>query len=493
MADTPEVHHEARMLIDGELVDAASGQTFENINPATEEVLGVVADGGTEDVQRAIAAARRAFDDTPWSTDRAFRQRCLEQLQDAIESEREELREELILEVGCPRMLTHGPQLDVPLEHALRYPAKLIDEYAWETDLPDAPDMRGNLTSRRVMKEPAGVVGAIVPWNYPFEVTVNKVGQALATGNTVVLKPAPDTPWNATRIGRLIAERTDIPSGVVNVVTSSDHLVGEELTLSPQVDLISFTGSTAVGQRIMEKGAATMKRLFLELGGKSATVVLDDADLATAAMMGLAVCSHAGQGCAIPTRMLLPRSRYDEGVELLASMMGSIAPGDPQRPDVIQGPQISAKQRERVLGYIEVGVAEGATLAVGGGRPADLDKGWYVEPTLFTDVDNTMRIAQEEIFGPVLVVIPFDDDDDAVRIANESRYGLGGAVFSGSLERSLAVGSRIRTGGLSINGGMNYGADVPFGGYKHSGVGRQNGTAGFDQYLETKALAWPAG
>jgi aldehyde dehydrogenase (NAD+) len=493
VADTSELHHEVRMLIDGELVAATSGKTFDNVNPATEDVLGVVADGSTEDMQRAIAAARRAFDDTVWSTDRAFRQRCLEQLQDAIESEREELREELILEVGCPRMLTHGPQLDVPLEHALRYPTKLIDEYAWETDLPDAPDMRGNLTTRRIVKEPAGVVGAIVPWNYPFEVTANKLGQALATGNTVVLKPAPDTPWNATRIGRLIAERTDIPAGVVNVVTSSDHLLGEQLTLSPLVDLISFTGSTIVGKRIMEKGAATMKRLFLELGGKSATVVLDDADLPTATMMGLAVCSHAGQGCAIPTRMLLPRSRYDEGVELLTAMLGSISPGDPQQPDVLQGPQISKKQRERVLGYIAVGVEEGATLALGGGRPADLDKGWYVEPTLFTDVDNSMRIAQEEIFGPVLVVIPFEDDDDAVRIANDSRYGLSGAVFSGSFERSLAVGRRIRSGGMSINGGMNYGADLPFGGYKDSGIGRQNGVAGFDQYLETKSLAWPAG
>ena len=210
-------------------------------------------------------------------------------------------------------------------------------------------------------------------------------------------------------------------------------------------------------------------------------------------MMGLAVCSHAGQGCAIPTRMLLPRSRYDEGVQLLTDLLGSMPPGDPQRSDVIQGPQISEKQRDRVLGYIEVGVKEGATLAVGGGRPKDLDKGWYVEPTLFTDVDNSMRIAQEEIFGPVLVAIPFDDDDDAVRIANDSSYGLGGAVFSGSLERSLAVANRIRAGSLSINGGGNYGVDLPFGGYKDSGIGRQNGTAGFDMYVETKSMAWPAG
>src|SRR5918998_2628946 len=334
------------MLIDGRLVEAEGGRTFPNVNPATEEVLGEVADGSAADMQRAIAAARRAFDTTDWATDRALRKRGLEQLQEALESEREDFREELILEVGCPRMLTSGPQLDVPLDHALKYPAKLIDEYEWETELPDAPDMRGTLNTRRVWREPVGVVGAIVPWNYPFEVTLNKLGQALATGNTVVLKPAPDTPWNATRIGRLVAERTDIPPGVVNVVPSSNHLVGEELTLSPQVDLISFTGSTAVGQRIMEKGAATMKRLFLELGGKSPTIVLDDADFPSALFSGIAVCSHAGQGCATPTRMLLPRSRYDEGVELLKNVISSAPYGDPQRPDVLMGPVISAKQRD---------------------------------------------------------------------------------------------------------------------------------------------------
>ncbi len=279
----------------------------------------------------------------------------------------------------------------------------------------------GNRNSRRITKEAVGVVGAIVPWNFPFEVTINKLGQALATGNTVVLKPAPDTPWNATLIGRLVAEHTDFPPGVLNVITSSDHLLGEQLTLSPQVDLISFTGSTAVGKRIMEKGAATMKRLFLELGGKSAQIVLDDADFSSALLSGLAVCAHSGQGCAIPTRMLLPRSRYEEGVELLTTYFGLAAQGDPQRDDVLMGPLISAKQRDRVLGYIEKGVEEGATLALGGGRPKDLPKGWYVEPTMFTDVDNSMTIAQEEIFGPVLVVIPFEDDDDAVRIANDSK------------------------------------------------------------------------
>lgn len=492
MAGTPEVHPEHRMLIDGELVEARSGRTFDNANPATEEVLGQVTDASAEDMQRAIAAARRAFDETPWSTDRDLRRHCLEQLQSALEAEREELREQLILETGCPRLLTRGPQLDVPLEGGIRYPVKLLDELAWEVDLPDVPDMQGTLTSRRVRKEPVGVVGAIVPWNFPFEVTINKLAQALATGNTVVLKPAPDTPWNATLLGRLVAERTDFPPGVLNVVTSSDHMVGEELTVSPQVDLVSFTGSTAVGRRIMEKGAATLKRLFLELGGKSATIVLDDADLPVATMMGMAVCTHAGQGCAIPTRMLLPRSRYQEGVELLTSVLQSVPYGDPQRPDVLMGPLVSARQRDRVLGYVEQGKREGATLVLGGGRPAHLDRGYFVEPTLFVDVDNAMTIAREEIFGPVLAVIPFEDDDDAVRIANDSNYGLAGAVYSASFDRAMAVAKRIRTGSVGINGGMTYAADLPFGGYKDSGIGRQNGVQGFDQYLEVKALAWPA-
>jgi aldehyde dehydrogenase (NAD+) len=486
------VHPETRMLIDGALVETASGATFENINPATEELLGQVTDGSKADMHQAIVAARRAFDDTEWSTNHAFRQHCLEQLQEGLEAEQEELREQLILEAGCPRMLTNGPQLDVPLEHALRYPAKLIGEYPWSEDLPDAPDLRGNPTHRRIRREPVGVVGAISPWNFPFEVIINKVGQALATGNTMVLKPAPDTPWNATLLGRVIAEQTDIPAGVINIVTCSDHFVGEELTISPLVDAISFTGSTAVGKRIMEKGAPTMKRLFLELGGKSATIVLDDADLGIASFMGLAVCTHAGQGCAIPTRMLLPRSRYDEGVDLIKSMMEAVPYGDPQDPGVLMGPQISAKQRTRVLGYIEQGIAEGATLALGGKRPEQFEKGFFVEPTLFTDVDNSMTIAQEEIFGPVLVCIPFDDDDDAVRIANDSVYGLAGTVFSGSTERSLAVADRIRTGTVSVDGGAAYMADLPFGGYKQSGVGRQNGIAGFDQYVEIKSIAWPA-
>jgi aldehyde dehydrogenase (NAD+) len=493
MSDTPAVRFESKMMIDGKLVDGSAG-AFTNINPATEETLGEVADASKADMHRAIDAARRAFDDTDWSTNHVFRQRCLLQLQDALEAEQEELREELIVEVGCPRAITHGPQLDAPLADALRYPATLIDSYPWDTSLGDAfVSVTGVNTTRKVWREPVGVVGAIVPWNFPFEVTIQKIGQALGTGNTVVLKPAPNTPYNATRLGRLIAENTDIPPGVVNVVTASDHLVGEELTLSRKVDLISFTGSTVVGQRIMEKGAATMKRLFLELGGKSATIVLEDADFALGCMMGIAPCMHAGQGCANPTRLLLPRSRYDEGIEILTGIYESVAPGDPQDPATLCGPVISERQRSRIRGYIQKGIDEGARLLVGGAeQPTGLDKGFFVKPTLFADVDNSMTIAQEEIFGPVLAVIPYTDEDDAVRIANDSPYGLAGNVMSGSLDRALAVAKRLRAGFLGINGAAGYGADTPFGGYKASGVGRQNGVAGFDQYTEIKSVAYPA-
>jgi aldehyde dehydrogenase (NAD+) len=291
----------------------------------------------------------------------------------------------------------------------------------------------------------------------------------------------------------LIAEHTDIPAGVVNIVTASDHLVGEELTLSPKVDLISFTGSTTVGMRIMEKGAATMKRLFLELGGKSATIVLEDADFALGCMMGIAPCVHAGQGCANPTRLLLPRSRYDEGIEILKGIYEGVQPGDPQDAATLCGPVISDRQRARIRGYIDQGVAEGARLVVGGSaQPDGMDKGFFVKPTLFADVDNSMTIAQEEIFGPVLSVIAYEDEDDAVRIANDSPYGLAGNVMSGSLDHALAVAKRLRTGFIGINGTAGYGADTPFGGYKNSGVGRQNGTAGFDQYTEIKSIAYPA-
>jgi aldehyde dehydrogenase (NAD+) len=476
------------MLIDGKLVEAKSGKVFDNINPATEEVLGQVADAGHDDMDEAIGAARRAFDETTWSTDKEFRKRCILQLQAALEEERELLRAELVAEVGTPILLTYGPQLDAPLAESLTWPAKFIDEFAWERDLPEGTAF-GTRSWRKVAKEPVGVVGAIVPWNYPFEVAAAKLGQALATGNTVILKAAPNTPWNATRIGRLVAERTDFPPGVLQVVTTSDNAVAEDLVIDPRVDLISFTGSTAVGRRIMEKGAPSLKRLFLELGGKSADIILDDADFEAKLGSAWTVCSHGGQGCVMLTRMLLPRSRYDEGIAIMEPGFRNVPYGDPTDPGNLQGPQISAVQRERVLGYIEKGKAEGARVVVGGGRPAHLEKGFYVEPTLFADVENSMTIAQEEIFGPVLVVVPYEDDDDAVRLANQNQYGLGVGVTSASEERAMAVARRIRAGTVGINGGVWYGPDSPFGGYKASGIGRQNGIEGFEQYTETKTYA----
>jgi aldehyde dehydrogenase (NAD+) len=308
-----------------------------------------------------------------------------------------------------------------------------------------------------------------------------------------VLKPAPDTPFNATRLGRLVVEETDIPPGVVNVVTSSDHLVGEALTTSPLVDMVAFTGSSATGRRVMEAASASLKPVFLELGGKSVNLVLDDADFSRVGPLSSAVCFHGGQGCAIPTRFLVPRSRYDEAVESVAEAFRGVHYGDPEDLTNIMGPLISSRQRDRVLGYIEQGRREGARLVLGGGRPSHLATGWFVEPTLFADVDNSMTIAREEIFGPVLVMIPFDDDDDAVRIANDSPFGLSGMITSGDLDRARSVAARIRTGTLSLNGGMYYGADAPFGGYKESGIGRQCGIEGLEVFTETKTVAWPAG
>jgi aldehyde dehydrogenase (NAD+) len=482
---------EPRMLIDGKLVDAASGATFPNLNPATEEVIGQVADGAPADMERAITAARRAFDETDWSTNRALRRRCLQQLKDTLDRERETLRAQIVAEVGTPVMLTHAVQLDTCIDD-LQWDIDMIDAYEWETDLP-VHEFMGMRSGRRVYKEPVGVVGAITPWNFPLMLNLSKLGPALAAGNTLVLKPAPDTPWSATFLGRLVAEHTDLPPGVVNIVTAGDKAaVGEVLTGDPRVDMISFTGSSVTGKRIMARGADSLKKVFLELGGKSANIILDDADFAATVPSGSMTCMHAGQGCAITTRMLLPASRYDEGVELLKAAFEGFPYGDPTDPGNLMGPLINARQRERVLGYIEKGKAEGARLVVGGGAPTHLPKGYFVEPTLFVDVDPDATIAQEEIFGPVLAVLRYRDDDDAVRIANNSRYGLSGSVAGGSLDRALAIASRIRTGTVSVNGGAWFGADSPFGGYKESGIGREHGVAGFEEYLELKTVGLPA-
>jgi aldehyde dehydrogenase (NAD+) len=483
---------EPRMLIDGKLVEAADGATYDNLNPATEAVIGPVADGSAVDMDRAIAAARRAFDETDWSTNAARRKECLVQLHAALERERETLRPQIVAEVGAPISLTYAVQQDSCIDDFL-WEAELIDRYEWEYELPEH-EFFGMRSKRLVRREPIGVVGAITPWNFPFMLNLSKLGPALAAGCTVVLKPAPDTPYSATYIGKLIAEQTDIPDGVVNIVTSGDKAtVGEVLTGDERVDMISFTGSSGVGKRIQARAADTLKRVFLELGGKSANILLDDADL-SAVMPGTAMtCTHAGQGCAITTRTLVPRNRYDEAVDIAKTAFEGISYGDPNDPANLMGPLINASQRERVLGYIEKGKGEGARLVTGGGPATQFEKGYFVQPTLFADVDNSMTIAREEIFGPVHVLIPHDGDDDAVQIANDSRYGLSGSVASASLDRALDVARRIRTGTMMVNGGMWFGPDSPFGGYKESGNGREHGVEGFEEYLETKTIGLPPG
>ena len=475
-------------LIDGKLVAASGGATFETINPATEEVLGVAADGTSQDMDAAIAAARTAFDTTGWSGDHAFRARCIRQLHDALVAHSDELRELTIAEVGAPRFLTSIAQLDSPVEDLL-WAADLAERYEWQTDLGEATPV-GVKSHRWVLKEAAGVVGAITPWNFPHQINLAKLGPALAAGCTVVLKPAPDTPWAAAAVARLAATETDLPPGVLNVVNSSDHSVGALLSSDPRVDVVSFTGSTATGRKVMASAAESLKRVFLELGGKSAFIVLDDADIAGAAgMAAFTACTHAGQGCAITTRLLLPRARFDEGVEAAAASMAALGAKDPQDAGTICGPVISARQRDRIEGYLQLALDEGGTFATGGSRSASHERGFFIDPTLVVGLDNSSRVAREEIFGPVLVAIPHDGDEDAVRIANDSPYGLSGAVHSADSERAWAVARGVRTGTMSVNGGVWYSGDVPFGGYKASGIGREMGVQGFEEYLETKAIA----
>jgi aldehyde dehydrogenase (NAD+) len=483
---------ESRLLIDGKLVNATGGRTYPNVNPATEEVIGQVADATREDMDRAIAAARRAFDTTDWSSNLSKRAVCLRQLHAALVKHKEELRPQIVAEVGAPIMLTYAVQQDSCIEDML-WDIECAEKYTWEHEL-GVHEFFGMKSRRLVRREPLGVAGLVTPWNFPFMLNLSKLVPALMAGCTAVLKAAPDTPWSATWLGKLVAEETELPPGVLNIVTARDPAeVGDQLTGDPRVDVISFTGSTAVGKHIMRRCAESLKRVFLELGGKSAQIYLDDADLLKLVPGGGAtICMHGGQGCAIPTRMLLPRSRYAECVEALTAAFKALPYGDPTQMGNVMGPLINAKQRERVLGYIEKGKAEGAKCVAGGGRPAQLSKGYFVEPTLFVDVDPDATIAQEEIFGPVLSVIPYDTEEDAVRIANHSRYGLSGSVFAGTLERAMSVAKRIRTGTLSLNGGQWFGPDSPFGGYKESGIGREHGVAGFEEYLQIKTIGYPA-
>ncbi|MCW2690901.1 MAG: aldehyde dehydrogenase [Mycobacterium sp.] len=480
-------NRESHLLIDGKLVPGGGG-TFTTINPATEEVLGTAADANADDMDRAIEAARRAFDDTDWSGNAEQRVGCIRQLRDVLLDHIEELREITVSEVGAPVALTSTAQLEGPIND-LTFAADTAESYDWNQDLGVASPM-GIPTQRTIVREAVGVVGAITPWNFPHQINLAKLGPALAAGNTVVLKPAPDTPWCAAAVGQIIAQHTDFPPGVVNIVTSSDHSLGAQLATDERVDLISFTGSTATGRAVMAAAAPTIKRVFLELGGKSAFLVLDDADLAGAASVAaFTVAMHAGQGCAITTRLVVPRAHYDDAVAAAAKTMGSLKAGDPTDPGTYCGPLISERQRDRVQSYLDSAIADGGSFACGGGRPADRATGFFIDPTVVAGLTNESKAAREEIFGPVLVVLAHDGDDDAVRIANDSPYGLSGTVFGGDPERAAAVAARLRVGTVNVNGGVWYSADAPFGGYKQSGNGREMGVAGFEEYLETKLIA----
>ncbi|MFD5296363.1 aldehyde dehydrogenase family protein [Streptomyces mutabilis] len=470
-------------LIDGKLVTA--GTTFASRNPATGALVGHAPEATRADAEAAVAAARRAFDTTDWPTNRDLRLRCLRQLHQALDEHREELRELTIAEVGAPRQLTHGPQLDEPIG-IVKYYADLLEGYEFTEDLGEV-ESRGQRHHRWVEKEAAGVVAAILPYNFPNQLALAKLAPALAAGCTVVLKGAPQTPLTTLALGELIAEHTDVPPGVVNVLSSTTREVGEVLTTHRGVDVVTFTGATATGRRIMAAASGSVKRVFLELGGKSAMIVLDDADIAKAAMFAaFTICSHSGQGCALTSRLLVPRARHDEIVRTVAAGLDRVRVGDPTDPQVNMGPLISEEQRDKVDSMVRRAVDEGAVLVRGGKR---IDPGFFYAPTLLAEVDPESEIAQEEVFGPVLAVIAYDDEDDAVRIANNSRYGLSGAVHSTDEERAIRIARRIRTGTFSINGGNYFAPDVPFGGYKQSGIGRESGRSGFEEFLEQKALA----
>lgn len=483
---------DAKLFIDGELRNAGGGKTFAVISPWTGEPVGKAADASAADVEAAIAAARRAFDDTDWATNIDLRVKLVTRLRDLFAANKERLSDLARHEAGAAWGAVGRAHVDMAMEGWDDYLAA-FPKVTWERDYGGRTSY-GFETLRKAVYEPIGVVAAITPWNVPLYVNVGKVVAALLAGCTVILKPAPDTPGMGAIFGELAIE-AGFPKGVLNVVFGSDPaLAGEMLVKDKRVDLISFTGSTGVGKRIMQQGADTLKRVFLELGGKSAKIVLDDApnfamDVATTMLV-----FHAGQGCAVQSRLLVPRSRYEEAKAILTHAYSSFGDnwGVFDEPKHIMGPVVSKRQMERVMSYIELGQQEGATMIAGGKMRPDKGGGYFIEPTCFVDVTNDMRIAQEEIFGPVLVVIPFEDDEDAIRIANDSDYGLGGGVSSGDLERAMKIAKRVRTGTMSVNGGMSIAGDIPFGGYKASGMGREWGLEGIEEFLETKLIAWRA-
>ena len=481
-----------RMYVDGAWSDASGGATYEIPNPATEEIVARVANGARSDMERAIAAARRAFDQGPWrQTTRHDRARVIRRIIDGLEKRKEEIRS-LLVSAAAAEYVSHPIQLDMPSQLLATY-ADLALSFEFEKMLPtviNETPMGAQAVSAMANHQPVGVCGMIPTWNFPLFVSVQKLGPALAAGCTMVFKPSPYMPLIDLVLAEIV-EECDLPKGVFNVVTGESPELGAILVESPLVDKISYTGSVATGKKIMAAAAATLKRVHLELGGKSAAIVLDDADLDRVAPYTAGPSFfHAGQGCAMCTRVLVPQSKHDALVERLSNFVNAIVKvGDPADPSVMLGPVIRDERRHKIEEYIASGRQEGALLATGGRRPKDLARGYFLEPTIFGNVRNDMRIAREEIFGPVLSVLPFRDDEDAVRIANESSYGLGGAIYSANTARALAMAKRIRTGTLNINGAVSL-LHLPFGGFKESGLGREGGWWGVHEYTEVQAIAW---
>ena len=478
-----------RLFIGGDWVAPEGTGTIEVISPATEEVVGWVPDGTEADVDKAVVAARSAFDKGPWPRmTPAERAEILAKVAAQVTAEMGDIAEIITREMGAPITFSGMGQVLAPTM-IFSYYADLAKTYTFD-------ELRTGVLNPQslVTKEPVGVVGAIAPWNVPLFIAAAKLAPSLAAGCTVVYKPAPETPFDALRLAEIFTE-AGLPKGVLSVIPAGRE-VGEHLVTHPGVDKISFTGSAVGGKRIGGLCGERLKRCTLELGGKSAAIVLDDADLATTIPMLLPnSIMNNGQACIAQTRILAPRARYAEVVDAVVAGVGAMPVGDPLDPATEVGPVVAERQRTRIEGYLASGREEGATVALGGGRPvgSDFAKGWYVEPTVFSDVDNKMKIAQEEIFGPVLVVIPYDGDDNAVDIANDSSYGLCGSVWTADNDRGLGVARQVRTGTYMLNAPVPIDFATPFGGFKESGVGREFGPEGLEGFLEMKSIALPAG
>ncbi len=473
------MRHSESLFVDGSWV-ASSGEGWIAVeNPATEAVIAQVPSGSAEDVDRAVAAARRAF--LGWSaTPVAERVRHIAALRDGLHARQQEIADSITAEMGAPTKLAMTVQSGLPLQ--------VLGAYV---DLAATVEQTETVGNSLVLHEPVGVVAAITPWNYPLHQSIAKLAPALLAGCTVVHKPSEVAPLTAYIVAEVL-ESLDLPAGVYNLVSGAGAVVGEALASHPDVDMVSFTGSTRAGRRVGALAAETVKRVALELGGKSANLILEDADVAAAVKVGVANCFlNSGQTCTAWTRMLVPVSRYDEVVDLAAAAAATFTVGDPSGPKTRLGPLASAAQRDRVHAYMERGVSDGAHLVVGGRNAGGLpERGYYVAPTVFADVDPNAAIAQEEVFGPVLAIIPCEDEDDAVRIANHTPYGLAGAVWSTDVDHAMDVARRLRTGQVDING-ARFNPSAPFGGYKQSGNGRELGRHGLEEFLLVKSVQLP--